>query len=267
MPTLSRRYEFVLGCAAVALAASALRDELKSINISLGFATITGEDYFLGVVAVLLLCLWLFAIDYLLGFTRLRSTKIANQVPNAAYFFFAMAVASPLLLGMSFGLYQLTQVVSLKSAEIFATILSTVTGLLSGAAALIATKKYARRATLIVSRSHEVEQVKELEEAEHLLNDHYPAQAIIEAFKAMEQHLRKLLSLRGILTQPGNFRQLLDLSLRNELLKQEEVKAVDDIRKMRNSVAHEDAQFSEADARWVIDQIRGMIRNSPRIPS
>lgn len=95
-----------------------------------------------------------------------------------------------------------------------------------------------------------------------LLKDGYYSQSLLETFKALTFHLYKKLLDRGITVSTNRFEDIFKLSLREGLVKNEDISLIQHIRGVRNATAHTNVGTNENFAETALDFVRKLIERN-----
>jgi len=99
----------------------------------------------------------------------------------------------------------------------------------------------------------EEEEIKDLELADRLLKDGYYSQSILESFKVLETHLFKQLTKRNIRVARHRTNDLIKASVTAGILSESDLSILNNIRNMRNTVAHLDTTTRWNMLIWPLD--------------
>lgn len=262
------RYELILGFVTLIISFSAFKDELKMIEIDIGFYKFTLADYLLKIVFGFGLCIYLYIIERLSRqYKKLTTWKIIDYVEKIAFVFFVFLLLSPILIILIYlGLLIVDNYTKLNSEQgiVSKAILSFVLGIVSSIISGFVTKKYFR--SKIISRQEELEkeEIAELETAKELYEKKFYSQAILEAFKVLELHLTKLLTQKRINIPKNQFTfiDLFNYAIKLELIDKNDIATINEIRLMRNTAAHLDKKHTENQATKAIEFIQYLIQKT-----
>lgn len=241
MNKLKEKYEFVIGFVALIVSLSAFKDELKSIVINLSFHSFNLKDLFFWLIIGYLCVLQLYVIPYIFS-RRYPNSKFLIFIGEASYFTFVVLSLSPLILGAIYIADWLINTIPPLSDRAKEIISSGFTALIGVAFSWLATsivKWYKKEKTKQAVEELEEEEVKEIETAMKLVDSGHYAQSILELSKALETRLFKTLISKGVQLKRRNLLELLRTAKQNELLTDAEISAIDELRVLRNKVAHE----------------------------
>jgi hypothetical protein len=260
------RYELIIGFVTLMLSFSAFKDELKAINVELGFYAFTLADYLLTIVYGFGICIYLYIIERIARQSKkLSAWKIVGYLEKFAFLFFVFIISTPILIVIAFVVYavfdkatKLEEQQKASASAIISLVLSIASTVLSG----LLSGKYFRAKWKSRLDEIESEEIVELEQAVKLFNSGFYSQSILEAFKVLETHLIKLLGARQIFIQRHqfNFSELFSYANKLELLDMKDIKTVHEIRKMRNSAAHLDEKHTQEQAAKALEFIKYLIQ-------
>lgn len=91
-----------------------------------------------------------------------------------------------------------------------------------------------------------------LSRAKQLFDDGYFDLSILETFKAIESALKRTLLFHGVEVEPGRFLANFRKAKQLEILNSTDLKAIDQLRKIRNKVAHKETEVEEPEARALL---------------
>lgn len=262
------RYELILGFVTLILSFSAFKDELKAVELNLGFYKFTLADYLLKIVYGFGICIYLYIIERIARQSkRLNTWKVIDYIEKLAFVFFVFIILTPFLLGIVyliyFGFDRYTHLDEEQKASLIS-IFTTVLGLISGIISTLTTFKYFRTKNKTRQEEIEKEEIVELENAVKLYDSNFYSQSILEAFKVLEIHLIKLFGQRqiNIPRHQFNFNDLFNYAIKLELLDRDDIATVHEIRKMRNSAAHLDIDHTKEQATKAIEFIKYLIQKT-----
>lgn len=262
------RYELIIGFVTLIISFSAFKDELGAININLGFYNFTLADYLLNIVYGFGICIYLYIIEQIARQSkRLNSWKITDYVEKAAFVIFVFIILSPILLGLTYIIYlgvdKYTKLDSEQKAQL-TSIVTLILGGFSGIVSILASIKHFKFRNKSRQDEIEKEEIKELENAEKLYENKFYSHAILEAFKVLEIHLIRLLTINQI-NIPRNqfsFKEIFNYAVKLGLLDSNDIETIDEIRRMRNSAAHLDKEFTKQQATKSIEFIKHLIQRT-----
>jgi len=262
------RYELIIGFVTLILSFSAFKDELKEIEVNLGFYKFTLADYLLKVVYGFGISIYLYIIERIARQSRrLNTLKIIDYVEKLAFLIFVFIVLTPFLLGVVYIIYAAFDNYTKLEEEqksFLSGIFTTILGIILGIISKLITAKYFKAKNKNRQEEIEKEEIFELENAVKLYDSKFYSQSILEAFKVLEIHLIKLFGQReiNISRHHFNFNDLFNYAIKLELLDGEDIATVHEIRKMRNSAAHLDIGNTQEQAAKAIEFIKYLIQKT-----
>lgn len=262
------RYELIFGFVTLILSFSAFKDELKEIEINLGFYKFTLADYLLKIVYGFGICTYLYIIERIARQSkRLNSWKIIDYIEKFAFVLFVFIILTPILLGLVYIIYisfdRYTKLGEEQKASLTG-IITTLLGFVAGTLSTLTTFKYFKAKNKTREDEIEKEEIAELESALKLYENSFYSQAILEAFKVLELHLIKLFAKRqiNIPRHQFNFNDLFNYAIKLELLDRDDIATVHEIRKMRNTAAHLNVEHTKQQATKAIEFIKYLIQKT-----
>ncbi|HEV8081844.1 MAG TPA: HEPN domain-containing protein [Chitinophagaceae bacterium] len=264
----NNRYELIFSFVTLILSFSAFKDELKEIKINLGFYNFTLAEYLLKIVYGFGICTYLYIIERIAQQSKkLNSWKIIGYIEKAAFIFFVFIILTPILLLLAYIFYvafdRFTKINEEERASLSA-ILTFGLISLSVILSIVTSIIYFETKNKLRQDEIEKEEILELENAMKLYDSNFYSQAILEVFKVLELHLIQLFSKRqiNIPRHQFNFNELFNYAIKLELLDKEDIAAVHEIRKMRNTAAHLDIEHTKQKATKAINFIKYLIEKT-----
>lgn len=265
MDKLKERWEFIVGYVALIVSLSAFKDELTRINLNLGFLTTTAAQFLFALILGFIFTLHLYLIPFVLSSTRYANIRLLKFLESLSYFIFVFLTVSPIFMLVSIGINSLVNFIRsipIDEKDVVTSSVSLVIGIIIAIVSNIVAVRYRRQKYSFEKQELEFQEIKEFENAQKLFNDGYYSQSILEAFKVMELHLRRLMLQKDVPFRSTKFQDVLELVLRLELLNKSEIAAINQIRQMRNSAAHLDVDFTKTQAGEAISFIKELIRKT-----
>ncbi|UMB61199.1 HEPN domain-containing protein [Lutibacter sp. A80] len=262
MEKIKNKFEIILGFVTLVISLSAFKEELSQINIDLGFKTITFADYFLYSVIGFSISLYLYILEIVVRDTKIGKWKIFDYTLKIAYSLFALIIFSPLIIVLSFILFQINLI--LKENEKFANIIITVMNILiSGLTifySVLVAKKYRLESKLKFQEQAEENEIKGLDSANKLFRDGYYSHSILESYKILETHLYKMIRARDIRVSKFRFNDLISISLKENIISKDDLIKIENLRKMRNISAHTDQDHTKQQAENSLEFVKGLLK-------
>lgn len=241
MNKLKENYQFVIGFVAIVISLSAFKDELKEIKINLSFFSFDASDLFFWLIIGYLIILQIYTVPFIFS-RKFPDSKFLIFIGDLAYITFVFLTLTPLIIGVIYlfdWLINLIPPISFNFRKNTSILFSVVMGSLSSKLANNIVKWFKNERTNELVDKLEEEEVKELEEANKLALDGYYAQSILELSKTITTRLNKILISQGITLKKRNFLELIKVSKKNNLLSDEDIVNIEELRVLRNKVVHE----------------------------
>ena len=108
----------------------------------------------------------------------------------------------------------------------------------------------------------EEQEIKELDNATKLFNDGYYSHSVLESFKVLETHLFKMLTEKNVRVQRYNQKDLIQFSLKHKIISESDMPSINDIRSMRNVVAHSDSDHTKQQANFALNFVRKLLKRN-----
>lgn len=261
MDKLKNKYEIILGFATIIISLSAFKDELDKITISLGFADISLAKYFLYCIVGFSISLYLYVIEKIFCDTKIGQFRIFDFLIKIAFFLFSFITLTPILILINISLFELYKLTShfqldseflIKVKEFAPLFLTTIiSSMLSKF--LIEFRRYTIQFKL------EEQILKELVTSNKLFQDGYYSQSILESFKVLETHLYQKITEKNIRVSRYRFDEIHNIALKENIIKEEDLENINNLKNMRNLVAHTDAQNSKEEAEKMIQFVKTII--------
>jgi hypothetical protein len=265
MDKLKERWEFIIGYVALIVSLSAFKDELTNINLNLGFYSISAAQYLFILILSFLFSLHLYLIPFLLSATKYANLKALSFIESLSYFIFVFLTSSPFFVLIAVGinlLLNMLKTIPVDSKDIVNTAVNVIIAVIFGVISNLISSKYLKQKYSNQKQELELLEISEFENVQKLFNDGYYSQSILEAFKVLELHLKRLISQKDLPFRSNKIQDLISVAYKLELITQNEIEKFNQIRKMRNSAAHLDVDFTKAQAEEAIIFIKGLIKRA-----
>lgn len=265
MEKLKGKYEVILGFVTLVVSLSAFKDELAQVHLELGWTTISLADYFLYAVYGFSVCLYLYIVEHIARETRIGSWKIFDYAIWTAFILFAFILLTPLLVivnVVAFKIYSAATQQTAEEARTFFEIFATILSLVSALASFITSTKALKERKRKLQEDVEVQEIIELDNANKLFKDGYYSHSVLETFKVLETHLFKKLIDKDIRVQRYNQKDLIQFALKQGIITDNDMPAINDIRGMRNIAAHSDAEHTKQQAQFALDFVKQLIKRN-----
>lgn len=265
MDKLKERWEFIVGYVALIVSISAFKDELSQINLNMGFASATAAQFLFVLILGFIATMHLFLIPFLLSSTRYANIKLVTWLESFSYFVFALLTVSPIFVLLSIvfnSLLNTLRSIPIGTKDIITGSTSAIIAIIFNIISYYVAGRYRKQKYSSEKQELESREIKEFENVQKLYGDGYYSQSILEAFKVMELHLRRLIMQKDIPFRSNKFQDVLEVSLKLQLISKPDLGSINRIRQMRNSAAHLDVEFTKAQAGEAIDFIKELIRKT-----
>lgn len=265
MDKLKERWEFIVGYVALIVSLSAFKDELTAINLNLGFYSFSAAQYLFILILSFLFSLHLYLIPFLLSATRYANLRVLAFIESLSYFIFVFLASSPFFVLLAVGvniLLNMLRTIPINSKDLVSTSVTSIIGVIFGIISNIIASKYLKQKYSNQKQELELLEISEFENAQRLFNDGYYSQSILEAFKVLELHLKRLISQKDIPFRSNKIQDLITVAHKLELINQDEIEKFNRIRKMRNSAAHLDVNYTKAQSEEAIVFIKELIKRA-----
>jgi hypothetical protein len=265
MEKLKGKYEVILGFVTLVVSLSAFKDELSNVQIELGWISISLADYFLYSVYGFSICLYLYIVEHIVRETRIGNWKIFDYAIWVAFILFAFILLTPLLVIINVVVFKIYSTATQRKADeakvlfrYFGMILAIASGITSF---LISMKSFKDRKRKLQEEISEQE-IIELDNASKLFRDGYYSHSVLETFKVLETHLFKKLIDKNIRVQRYNQKDLIQFALKEGIISESDMPAINDIRGMRNIAAHSDAEHTKQQAQFALDFMKQLLKRN-----
>lgn len=263
MENFKNKYEIILGFVTLIVSFSAFKDELSKINLQLGYTTISLSEYFLIVVCGFGVCLYFYIIDKIFQDTKIGSWKLFDYLIRFAYFIFVIILLTPIFLVVNVTFYKF-YLYSSKSnqVEIWYEIALGLTTLINIIGAITFSMRLYRKEQQQQAEKLEEKEIKELDNANKLFEDGYYSHSVLETFKVLESHLLKKLKQKDVRVSPNRALDLINAALKYEIISQNDLPEIHQIREMRNATAHSDISFTKDRAEFALKFIKELLKRN-----
>lgn len=263
MENFKNKYEIILGFVTLIVSFSAFKDELSRINLQLGYTTISLSEYFLIIVFGFGVCLYFYIIDKIFQDTKIGSWKLFDYLIRLAYFIFVILLLTPIFLIINIIFYKF-YLYSSKSdqVEIWYEITLFIISLVNILGAISFSMKLYRKEQEQQAEKLEEKEIKELDNANKLFEDGYYSHSVLETFKVLESHLLKKLKQKNIRVSASRALDLINSALKHEIISQNDLPKIHQIREMRNATAHSDVNFTKDRAEFALKFINELLKRN-----
>ncbi len=266
MDKIKNKFEVILGFATLIISLSAFKDELSKVTLELGYTSITLADYFLWVVYGLSICMYFYVTENFARDTKFGKWKLFNYTLNFAYFLFVFILITPLLVVTNILIFKAYVAVAKNHKEIENTleIVNKVVGAISVILAIISSiltsSRLLRERKKKAQEEIEEQEIKELDNATKLFADGYYSHSVLETFKVLETHLYKKITAKDVRVPRHKINDIIQIALKEKIINQDDLSAINDLKGMRNAAAHSDAQHTRQQAEFSLNFVRQLLR-------
>lgn len=261
MEKLKENYQFVIGFVALIISLSAFKEELEGIVLILSVGTYNLAQLFFWLIIGYLIVIQFYVIPFVF-LTKFPDSKFLKFTGSTSYVLFVMLSLTPLgmavfvLLDWFFGLFNTSEIYT----ELVGSGIALLLGVISGWFSQGVVAKYKREKQQSAINSLEAEESVELEKAKRLFEDKYYSHSILELFKTVETRIHLLLIESGIEIQRRSPLELIRVAEKQKLLTQEQLISINELRNVRNLVAHEiNFQVTKEEAKKFLDKVVSII--------
>lgn len=267
MDKIKGKYEVILGFVTLVISLSAFKDELSNVILNLGFFNLSLSNFLLYVVYGFSICLYLYIIEKFLRDTKIGSWKIFDYILKFAYFLFIFILLSPLLIILNLISLQIYLSVSLNLEALNRVlfIIMVITSILAFISSAVTSQLFFSLLRRKNKEEVEEQEIKELYNAKKLFEDSYYSHSLLETFKALESHLYKKLIEKEIRVQRHKINDIINLALKENIIEQKDITAINKIREMRNIAAHSDSNNTKKEANDALDFLKNLIKRDSTI--
>jgi hypothetical protein len=255
MDNIRNKYEIILGFITLIISLSTFKEELKLVIIDLGFVKINLAYYLLLIIIGFSFSLYLYVLEKVLEPTKIGSWKIFDYILKFAYYLFVFILLSPIVI--------LVYIILSKVYNTWTAVLHLIMSVTLGVTYTLISffiSRYIRKLSK-QKRTEEMQEkeIKELENTIKLFQEGFYSHAILESFKLLIIHLTKNLSQKGIRVSTINHNEIIKMALNNNLLNNDELIEVNNIRAMRNISAHNISGHTKEQAEESISFVKKML--------
>lgn len=265
LDNLKDRYDFILGFVALVVSLSAFKDELNSLTFTFGTYKYSLGQYFLVIISGLLVCLYFYSIEKVSRNYSIGRFRLFSLILIIGEILFIFLIASPVLLllaHMCFWGYLTLRDIPKESLRTTNNILQVIALSLNIIFSIIVFIKNRKQRKENKLKELEENEITDLELAVRLLKDNYYSQSILESYKVLETHLYKKMTEKNVRVFRGRMNDLINASLDHGIITDNDLPILNDIRGMRNSAAHLNANYTKEHAELAINFIKGLIKKN-----
>jgi HEPN domain-containing protein len=258
------KYEYILGFVTIVISGSVFKDELNSLNLNLGYSTITMFDYFKYSIAGFCVCLYLYVLELMSRDTKVGSWKLFDYGVRLAYYLFSFILLSPLLVCINVVLIKFIDILPQKYETAKSEVVLIINLIVAVSSLILSIASSAKKIRAQQIRHKEAiseQEIIDLENSMKLYNNGHYSQSIFEAFKVLELHLYKKLIEKGVRVSQRNFSDLVNQSLKEKLITPSQDLSIREIKEMRNMIAHLEIDYTKERALSVLEFIKGLLKS------
>ena len=261
---IKEKYEIILGFVTLVVSLSAFKDELAKVILDLGYAEISLANYFLYIVYGFCVCLYFYILEKLAQDTLIGGWKIFDYIIQFAFFLFVLILITPIIILLNLAIFKLYSLIVITPTmkggleQFFSLLISILSLIISTIASNMLYKEQEKRK----QEEIEIQEIKELDNANKLYADGYFSHSILESFKVLETHLYKLLLHKSVRVQRHQMNEIIKLALKYEIIGQDDLPVINDIRVMRNSAAHSDTQYNKEQAETALNYVKKLLKKN-----
>lgn len=257
-------YTFIFGFLAIIFSLGSFKDELKGITIDIGFIQFTLLNYFFVVLCIFILSLYFMALDNIISITPLIKYKALSNCILIAYFLFILCIISPLILGLILILYKIrmfltTLNIDISNINALMAIISSAIGIISTFISLVISIGYSKNKKQAQKREIDDLQAKLLETASKSLELGFYFPSVIEASRALESHITKLVMNQGIRADKMNLIDQINFLEKGGVMDKVEIDTLQNLRKIRNQAVHTSKEITKEEATRYLHDVRDII--------
>jgi len=265
MEKIKNKYEIIFGFVTIVISLSAFKEELSKINLNLGYTTFTLSNYFLFIVFGLSICLYLYVSENIAQDTKIGKWNLFKYTLNFAYFLFVFILVSPILLATNILIYKIYELISknytdattaLKAVNNVLSVIATITTVISS---YLTSKRLLSERKIKKQEEIEEQEIKDLDNASKLYADSYYSHSVLESFKVLSTHLYKKITEKDIRIQKHNINDIIKVALQENIIQENDIPTINDIRAMRNVAAHSDAEYTKQQAEFALNFVRQLL--------
>lgn len=256
MNKISDKTEFVLAFAALIIGLGIFSSELKQININFGFKSFSLWDIGLTILLLLLLSIYLYALDYVrYGIPRIENWKVFKTLQRIAHFLYLFAIILPLLIALIWPVAFLLSKLPITNIQNYVNyIVITSSALISIGAFLLSLLQLKRKEKVIQEEISE-RASRSLLETDRLIEKRKWRLVVIETFRLLELMFKNKAEEIGINASRLPFVRLVHIFVEKELITKAQAAKLDQVRELRNLAAHSEKVISGQQAAYVTDAV------------
>ena len=261
---LKEKYEIILGFVTLVISLSAFKDELSKVNLNLGYIEFSLATYFLFIVYGFCICLYFYILERVSQDTAIGNWKLFDYAIQFAFFLFVFIILSPLVIILNliiFMLYNWIVIIPTRSGGL-EQFFSLVTSLIAGFLSVYTSTRLFREAKQRSQEEIEIQEIRELENADKLYTDGYYSHSILGSFKVLETHLFRLLTSKNVRIQRHSTNEIITAALKHKIIKKDDLANINSIRAMRNASARKDIEHNKKQAKFALEFSKQLLERS-----
>ncbi len=253
MNKISDKTEFILAFAALIIGLGVFSDNLKQININLGFGNFSFWNIGLVIFSLLFLSIYLYALDYVrYGIPRIENWKLFKTLQYIAHFLYSFAIIIPLLVIL---LWIFVFILGKLPLEKYVSYISITISMLVSAGSLALSLFQFRKKEKIVREEISERASLSLSETDRLVEKKEWRLVIMEAFRLLELMLRNKAEEIGIDAARLPFIRQVQIFIEKGLFTKPQAVKLSQVRELRNLAAHSEINITREQAMYVTDVI------------
>ncbi len=261
MDKIRDKYEIILGFVTLVISFSAFKEDLSKIIINLGYTSITLADYFICCICGLSICMYFFVLEKSFQDTKFSTLRFFDYSIKFAYLLYIFILFTPLILILNVLISQFL-IPAFNYSEVWVPIANFVISFIT---LILTVYFYINKLKAQKERRQEqieLQEIKELDNSVKLFKDEYYSHSVLESFKVLESHLYKKLSQRNIRVQRYNFNEILKLAIKENIITDNDMPAIQDLRGMRNISAHLDTEHTKQQAEFALNFVKELLQRN-----
>lgn len=262
MEKIKDKYEVILGFVTLVISFSAFKEELTLIKVDLGYLSFQLSRYFIWIVFGFSICVYLYITEKITRDTKIGKWKIFDYVIKIAYFLFAIILLTPVFIILSIIIYKLSNLITdnyhslRENIMIYLNIITSLSGIIL---ASITSKIFLKEKRQNIIEEIEEQKIKDLENATKLYVNEFYSHSLLESYKVLELFLYKKLVDKNIRVSKHNMIDMMNIALKENIINNNDMIIINDIRKMRNLTAHSNFQHTKKDAEYALLYIKELM--------
>ncbi len=262
MNRISDKTEFILAFAILIISLGVFSSELQQINIDFRFKTFSLWDLGLGILLLLLLSIYLYALDYVrYGIPLIENWKVFKSLQRIAHFLYLFAIILPLLLTFFWFITLLLSKLPIANIQNYINYIVTISSIVVTLGAFFISLLQIKRREKVIHEKISEQASQILLETDKLIEKREWRLAIIETFRLLELMFKNKAEEIGINVNHLSFVRLVRIFVEKELITKTQAVKLDRVRKLRNLAVHSEKAISKQQAVYVTDIVDEVGRN------